>query len=244
MYHHFSPVSPLPKSKVSSSPTNLSAFTWDLLFAAIPSKPVEKFLSPIVEGSSENQTALQFSLPLLVWSALEMGFSVNGMKKNPLIYYTEASVWYLLLNILCMKKCKTPKLQNSLMSLLKEYNQGYQKSLWKTPELMLFIQPYSHQRDVRYTAVFIRMMRCCTLWCRRINMTEDLLYLEGVHVSVLDPPRSILGRQWSSPLDSLHVHWKEVGVFKKGRQCPSPDLRHSVRKAGSSPPVFSWFFSV
>lgn len=73
-------------------------------------KPVEKFLSPIVEGSSEKPTACQFSLPLLVWSPL--GVSVNGMKNNPLIYYTEAFVWYRLLNILLMKKSKSTKLIN------------------------------------------------------------------------------------------------------------------------------------
>lgn len=36
--YHFSPVSPLPKSEVSSSPTNPTAFTWYLLFAVIPSE--------------------------------------------------------------------------------------------------------------------------------------------------------------------------------------------------------------
>lgn len=85
-------------------------------------KPIEKFLSPVMEGSSENQIALQFSLPILVWSLLEMDFLWLGWKKTPLIYYTEASVWYLLLNILRMKKSKTPNLQNSLRSLLKGYN--------------------------------------------------------------------------------------------------------------------------
>lgn len=53
------------------------------------------------------------------WGFLWMG---RKKKKNPLIYYTEASVWYLWLNILCMKKSKTLNLQNSWTSLLKEYN--------------------------------------------------------------------------------------------------------------------------
>lgn len=122
VYHHFSPVSPLPKSKVSSSPINITAFNEFYFLQWFQVKSFEKFLSPAVEGSSEKPTALQFFLPLLVWSPLEMEFSVNGMKKNPLIYYIEASVWYLLLNILCMKKSKTPNLQNSWKSLLKEYN--------------------------------------------------------------------------------------------------------------------------
>lgn len=44
------------------------------------------------------------------------------------------------------------------------------------PELMLFMQPsFSQHKYVSYAAVFIHVMRCCILRCRRINMTKGLL---------------------------------------------------------------------
>lgn len=44
------------------------------------------------------------------------------------------------------------------------------------PELMLFMQPYfSQHKYMSYAAVFVHVMRCCTLPCRRTNMTKGLL---------------------------------------------------------------------
>lgn len=46
------------------------------------------FCSPVLETSAENQTVIQPSQLLLVWSALEVGFSVNGVEKKEIDQFT------------------------------------------------------------------------------------------------------------------------------------------------------------
>lgn len=178
VYHHFSPVSPLPKSTVSSPPTNLTAFTWDLLFVAIPSKACWEVSVSYCGGIfwKTNSSSVFSAYSGLITSG-DSVFCEWDEKKSIYLLHRGLCLVSIIKN-LCMKKSKTPKL---VKVFIERIQLRLQKKCGKTPELMLFMQPYfSQQRDVSYTAVFIHMMRSCTLWCRRINMNKDFLYLEGV----------------------------------------------------------------
>lgn len=130
VYHHFSPVSPLPKSTVSSPPTNLTAFTWDLLFVAIPSKACWEVSVSYCGGIfwKTNSSSVFSAYSGLITSG-DM-FSVNGMKKNQFIYYTEACVWYLLLKIYAWKNPK-PQISKTCESLYWKNTIKVTKKVWE-----------------------------------------------------------------------------------------------------------------
>lgn len=190
VYHHFSPVSPLPKSKVSSSPANLTAFTSSTFCSN--SKPVEKFLSPIVEGSSVKPTALQFSLPVLITSGDGVFCEWDEKKSIDLLYRG-----FCLVSIIKyfvhekIQNSKSPKLTEVFIERIQLRLQ--KKVCGKHQNWCCSCSLTSINRKV-----FVTLQSSFTwwdvLWCRRINMTKDLLYLEGVFDSVIDPTRSILGR--------------------------------------------------